>query len=119
MPKKGYGHRIRAARSAKGWSQRELADRLGTSESTISNLEREQHPPTVPEQVNSLCVALSLSPELLLADMGVELPPPAAARLPRSLVRDLLSLPPDDLANLAGLTSRLARVTRSQGEPSQ
>lgn len=62
------------------------------SASTISNLEREQHPPTVPDQVNALVVALGLSPEALLEGMGVALTPPAAAKLPIRLVRAVLQL---------------------------
>lgn len=46
MTKLGYGQYIREARKARGMTQLELADRMNTSASTISNLEREQHPPT-------------------------------------------------------------------------
>ena len=76
---------------------------MGTSASTISNLEREVHPPTVPDEVNSLCVALSLSPETLLQAMGVRLTPAAAARLPRPLINKLLALSPERLHALAEL----------------
>lgn len=119
MSRRGFGARIRAAREMRGWSQRELGDRLNVHESTISNLEREQHPPTVPEQVNALCLALSLSPEVLLKDMGIDLTPPTAARLPRRLVLDLLSLPPEDLESVVGLVHRLARVAQPPGAQTQ
>ena len=120
MALRGFGRYLREAREGLGWTQAELAERLSTSTTTISNIEREETVPSV-EQFNALVVALGsrISAEVLLQRMGFSLTPLAVSRLPRSLVADLLSLPPDDLANLAGLTSRLARVVRSQGEPSQ
>lgn len=90
--KRGYGAYIRRGREARKLTQRELADRMGTSESTVSNLEREQHPPTVPDQVNDLVLALNLSAEELLSEMGVRMAPASASRLPQPLVERLLKL---------------------------
>lgn len=119
MAARGFGPYLRKARESLGWTQADLAERLSTSTTTISNIEREETVPSV-EQFNALIVALGsrISAEGLLQRMGFTLMPTMAARLPRSLVADLLSLPPEDLANLAGLVNRLSRVTRSPGEPS-
>ncbi len=94
-------------------TQRELADRLVTSESTISNLEREQHRPIVPDQVNGLIIALRLSAEELLSAMGVNLTTPAAARLPHVLVSSLLRLSPDELDAIMTLAMHAAGTERS------
>lgn len=109
--------RLRAAREAMGWTQQELADRLNTSASTISNLEREQHPPTVPEQVNQLTSVLPISTEDLLRDMGVVLSSPAAAKLPRSLVDLLLQLTPGEWMGVEIAAHGLLAVRDHRGNP--
>lgn len=89
MKETSYGALIREARKAKGWTQAELAARMQTSPSTISNLEREQHPPTVPEEVNDLVITLGISPETLLSRMGVRINPPPVGKLDPELIRAL------------------------------
>lgn len=59
--RRGYGRLIKDARIALQMSQEELGQRMSVSASTISNLEREQHPPTVPDQVNALADILESS----------------------------------------------------------
>ena len=115
---KGFGQLVRDARERKGWTQVDLAERMQTSATTVSNIEREETIPSI-DQVNQLVVALSLSPELLLQAMGVQLTPPAAAKLPRDLVLELLSRTPEELDALALLLSRTAipgrqRLRRAQ-----
>lgn len=111
MARQSFGAAIREAREHAGLTQAELAERIGTSASTISNLEREQHPPTVPDQVNALAAALPLSTETLLRAMGVTLTSPAAARLPKRLIDALLQLDQETLAGLTLLAERAARGT--------
>lgn len=98
--KLGYGNLIRQARVRKGWSQKQLAERLKTSESTVSHFENEQNAPTVPDAVNALVLALNLSPEELLMGMGVRMAPGQSHRLPAALVRKLLTLTPEQLDSL-------------------
>lgn len=105
--RKGYGQLIRSAREARELTQEELAQRIGTSPSTISNLEREQHPPTVPEQVNALVIALGITPETLLQAMGVRMTPPAATKLPRDLLETVLQLDADRLRVVLRLATAL------------
>lgn len=101
---------IREARDALGLTQEEVGDLVGTSASTISNLEREQHPPTVPDQVNALAIHLRVPAAALLEKMGVTtLSIPLEGRLPRDTVRALLDLTPGELETL----TRLAQVMPS------
>ena len=103
----GYGRLIREARDALGLTQEEAGDLMGTSASTISNLEREQHLPTIPDQVNALAIHLRVPAASLLEKMGVTtLSIPLEGRLPRDTVLALLDLTPEELATL----TRLAQV---------
>ena len=112
----GYGSYIREARAAKQWTQQDLADRMRTSASTISNLEREQHPPTVPDEVNALVIALGLSPDLLLTKMGVHMTPTPAVRLPRDLLEILFRLDAEQLTVVRRLARGLLSETRDRRE---
>lgn len=94
-----------------GLSQRELASRLVISETTVSNWKRGVRPPTI-EMVNAVCALLALSPDTLLRAIGIELHPPAFAKLPRDLQDDLLFLWERDRASLAVV----AQVARGQRE---
>jgi transcriptional regulator with XRE-family HTH domain len=101
MSKATAGAMIRDARKARGWTIDELADRLSASPTTIHNWETGKTAPGL-QDVNPLCAALpSLSPDVLLIELGVTLTPPAAARLPRELVHAALQL---DAFRLEALT---------------
>lgn len=89
-------------------TQVELAERLRASVTTISNWEREVTKPAL-EDIDPLCVALSLSPDVLLLKLGVTLTPPAAAKLPRELVLTLLRLSSEDMAIVEQVASALLR----------
>lgn len=104
---------LRGAREVRGWTQLELAERLETSTTTISNMEREETVPSV-EQVNALVVALGLSPEELLRAMGVRLTPLAASKLPKELIQSLLALDPETLQGVTRLAAQAARATPQQ-----
>ena len=97
--KQKAGARIRDARLAKDWTQPELAERVAASTTTVSNWETGKTAPGL-EDINPVCMALGISPDLLLSDLGIMLTPPAAARLPRELVDAALRL---DATRLAGL----------------
>lgn len=47
-------NRLRVARATKGYTQQELADRVGVTRQTIGLIEREQYNPTI-----SLCLRLA------------------------------------------------------------
>ena len=110
---RGFGKLLREARELRGWTQKDLAERLDTSTTTISNMEREETMPSV-EQVNALVIALQLSPEDLLRAMGVRLTPLAAARLPRDLVQALLALDP---LVLQGVTTLVVQAAQAPAPP--
>ncbi len=111
---RSYGDLIREARERKGMSQDELAERLGVSASTISNMENSHHRPTIPKNFNALVLALGLSPEELLRAMGVEMTPAPTTRLPRGLVRAAIQLPPARLAQLEEIALGLLLLEDSQ-----
>jgi transcriptional regulator with XRE-family HTH domain len=104
----GYGQMIRDARDRKGISQRELGEAVRVSESTISNFEREQHAPGIPDQFNDLVVALNLSPVRFAEALGMRMTPVGADKLPRLLVSSLVGLSPQTLDYLTPLVEQLA-----------
>lgn len=68
--KRDFGSLVQRAREGLGWSQAELAMRIGSSASVISRVERATRPPTG-DQVFLLCSVLSLS----VFDIGQSKPP--------------------------------------------
>jgi len=112
----GYGAYIREQRKAAGLTQEDLAARISTPEATasaaaVSNWENELNPPSV-EHFNRLVIALRLSAEELLQRLGYHVTPPAAARLPQSLVRGLLALDDEALRGVTLLVERAAEGSR-------
>ena len=59
------GNRIRKYREEFGLSQKELADRIGISNSRVSNWEQGINRPDA-DMLAEICVALNVSPSLLL-----------------------------------------------------
>ncbi len=110
-----YGDLIRSARLAKGWSQPDLADRVGTSITTVSHWETGKTRPGV-EDVNQLASALQLSPEQLLIAMGVVLSPMPEARLPRDIVDALRILSPEQMEAARLVLRGLASLPASRPE---
>lgn len=115
MAKSGVGRMIRDARKARGWTQAELAQRLNTSPSTISNLEREMHAPTVPDQVNDLVLALGIPPEALLGAMGVRFARGALASLPVDLSTAIVRMDQRQIEGLR-LLLQLGQQATPQGD---
>ena len=64
------GSNIREARTARRWTQKELALKVGVESQTISNLERGVYPPSW-RTLRQLSQALELSEEELLSENGV------------------------------------------------
>ena len=56
---------LKAARTAKGWSRRTLADRSGTSEATLARVELYGHTPNV-SAIYAWATALDVPPSALL-----------------------------------------------------
>jgi transcriptional regulator with XRE-family HTH domain len=67
MKEVGYtnGKTLRHLRLGRGWSQRDLAQISGVTQSTICRLECGRHPPNI-STVRRLAMALDVSPSLLV-----------------------------------------------------
>lgn len=107
------GDMIREAREERGWTQDELAERLGVARQTVGRWETGGGVPNIPDQFNSVVSALGLSAEEALLAMGVRVYPPAAARLPRDLIDVLLSLSPEQQRVLLDFVRPLAAMNGS------
>lgn len=68
------GKKIKAAREAKGWRQRDLAQAMNTAESYICNLENDGVPNPKADTITRLAAVLGVTPNDLLLD-----PEPAEA----------------------------------------
>jgi transcriptional regulator with XRE-family HTH domain len=86
----------------------QLADRIARKPSTVRRLEAEETEPSV-EQINALVAALPISAEELLRLMGVSLTLPAAARLPKALVDELVALSPAQQQVILALVRELPK----------
>lgn len=98
------GARVREARLAKGWSQSELARRVGTQRPNISRLERASgdHCPTIP-----FLWAVTSALDMTLSDLllGVE----TLTVTPRTTTPKPVAEPPLYSRRLRGLTYSVAR----------
>ena len=70
------GERIRAARLARGWTQAQLARRVGVTQGGISGIERGRHGTVSPRLMARLLEVLELTPETS-AEPGEDAPPGA------------------------------------------
>lgn len=61
-----FGMRVRVIRKNKGWTQAELARRLGISASFLAHVERGVRPASL-ELLVEMCRVLEVSPDFLLA----------------------------------------------------
>ena len=62
-----FGRRVRKRRTELGWTQGELAERIGTSLSFVGHIERGTRKASLDTLVR-ICNALQVSPQLLLQD---------------------------------------------------
>lgn len=106
---------IREGRARKGWTQLEWAERIGKTKPTISEWEREYRRPGI-DDINSIVTSLNLSADALLIKMGILLTPPLAAKLPRNLLLDLVTLSESELEALTLLVGRRVRPVRPPQE---
>ena len=83
---KSYGHTVKAARKAKGWTLDEVAKRTGTHKGYISGIENSQVRPPAPKLSDRLAKALGLDSKDLLRRAWAEKAPKAI----RAEVMDLL-----------------------------
>lgn len=110
---------IRKARKEKGWSQVDLAERADrlpftVSSSTVSNWETERVRPGI-DEANWLIRVLTLSSEEFYMALGADLTPPRAARLPRTLLDALLSLPAEEYPQIEHTAHALLALRRLEG----
>lgn len=61
-----FGKKIREARKAKGYTQRELANLIGAKHNSVSDWENDKNKPD-PDTIELICGVLDLSPNYLLA----------------------------------------------------
>ena len=84
------GKRIRAARTAKGWTQEELAEKAGISPTHVSVIERAGNSVKL-ETFVSICCALGVSADDVLQDLV----PPSVSAQTSELEKILRSQPQD------------------------
>lgn len=80
----GFAQRLRAIRTRRGWTQEDLAEKLGVSASAVGNWESQQNPPSR-RRITDIAAKLGVSFEFLV---GEEPPTPPELRPPelRALV---------------------------------
>ncbi|MBQ2718728.1 MAG: helix-turn-helix transcriptional regulator [Clostridia bacterium] len=87
-----FGEKLRTAREHKGYSQRDMADKIPMNQSNYSKLERNLQEPSL-NQLRRLCEILSLDPHYLLGLTPKEepTPPPTDGRY-EALLASLFAL---------------------------
>lgn len=74
------GHYLKKARESKRMSQQEVADQLGISQKTLSNIESNKAQPSV-IQLAEMGKIYGVDMGLLLAKIGVHLSPPPPSKI--------------------------------------
>ena len=90
-PQPAYGRHLASLRQAAGFSQQELADKIGTRQSTIASWERAAKPPKG-EFLRILAKTLGVSADLLLQMEQLQKHPGPASKIER-LFHEVSSLP--------------------------
>lgn len=103
------GKRIKASRKAKGWTQSELAQRLGVKDKTIADWESEKSEPRASRLAN---LAGVLGVPLLWLIAGGEQPPEIGSHDPGSslMIREQLALAEQKANELAELLASIRTV---------
>lgn len=93
--------RMKELRTARGWKQKDLAERIGATQSTISQLESGERQPSF-DLVRSLCRAFEIPAWDLLGEAPPELRPEEAAHF-----RAVRELPPEAVQELKSFAAFL------------
>lgn len=113
-----FESRIARLRRAKGWSQRELAARIGTRSNQISKFETGAYQPRL-ETISKLAEALGTTTDFLLTgrEPGEVRDARLRARLPllENLPRELRDVTVEFLDTLLNTHETLSRVRRRRG----
>lgn len=64
------GERLKTARALKGFTQDELAEKIGTSRGVITNIEHNKTEAPQPLIINALCNVLEINQEWLVSETG-------------------------------------------------
>ncbi len=104
--KQEVGKRIAAARAALGWTQRELALKVGSAKQTIASYEQGTRLPG-PKEATLLGEALGVSPAYLLVVDGDEM---QLLDAEAEMVRLMRALPPEEQAKMRKLLEGRARL---------
>jgi PTS system nitrogen regulatory IIA component len=117
-----FGATLRVLRTNAGWTLRELAERLGVSNTYLSRVENGHDGPPTPDRLAELAALLGLPPGKLieLADGVVPTAPNYLARVPaaRDLFLEIVrrELSPLDLARVRAFVEREFPVAASRSE---
>lgn len=85
-----FGSKLKTARKAKGYTQKELADKIGAINTAISNWENDINRPDV-DSIELLCGALDVSPRYFFStDTGNIFDFPGIMPIPRMVKKPLL-----------------------------
>ena len=106
------GAAVKALRKEAGLTIDVLADRAGTTKSSISRIENEEQTPSL-DMLERVAAALEVKLYQLMARAeDVALPIAKAAPAERELLRDLRAMEPDMREHYAALARRLAKKAR-------
>lgn len=112
MPAMKLGAALRAMRKEAGLTAEDLAERAGTTKSTVSRIENELQAPSF-DMLERLAAGLEIKVYQLIARAeNVTLPTAKAAPAEQNLLRDLRAMEPDLRDQYAALARRLAKKGR-------
>lgn len=104
------GKRIEALRIAKGLSQTALAKRVGISQPSLSNIEKDKTETLRGETLAGLCAALDVSPDVILRGRGRD---PESILFERELVAAWREMTPEDQQHLLAVARALRERMRA------
>ena len=94
-----FGEKLKNARADKGWNQKELADRIGITQASISQFEKGLRLPT-PANISKFAEILDVSREFLAGDNEAEFEK-------EMLMRNLKNLPPETLRKINAMVEMI------------
>ena len=66
-----FGEKIKSARKAKGFTQKELADKIGAKHNSVSDWENDKNKPDM-DTLESICGVLDITPSYILGTKSDE-----------------------------------------------